>query len=67
MRFCPNCGAELDHLVKVAYRDVKPKTKVKVGESKYKHVRKLDFCCPHCGLVLARSYKKARKLLETEK
>jgi len=56
---CPNCGSQIDHLVKVAYRDIKPKKKP--GESKY--MRKLNFCCPNCGAVITRNYKSARKFL----
>jgi len=54
---CPNCGSQIDHLVKVAYRDIK--SKKKPGESKY--VRKLNFCCPNCGVVITRNYKSARR------
>ena len=61
---CPNCRSQIDHLIKIAYRDRKPKKKVKPGESK--HVHKLNFCCPCCGIVIARSYKKARNFLKRE-
>ena len=62
MFVCPKCGAELDHLIRVTYREHRRKDDPRIL-SKGKYFKKQDFCCPKCGAVLARSYKKARDLL----
>jgi len=69
---CPNCGAEIDHLIN--WSDAEEKFIFRVNENgniEYEYVDSIpklrnEYCCPECGEVLFFDEELATKFLKGE-